>query len=332
VPATVVITGPMIAPEAETLLRGHDIACIAIEPARVDSDLKRLCAEHRPEGLIVRYGTVDASVMDASDRLRVIANHGVGYDNIDVAAATARGLPVLITRGANALSVAEMAVTLILALVKRLPRFDATVKSGGWRPPGVLPIELAGKRVGLVGYGATGRETARLLQPFRVELAAFDPGLAPEPGAPPVRLVSRIEELLSWADIVSLHAPLTEATRNLLDRERLRCMKPGAVLVNCARGQIIDEAALDEALRDGRLAGAALDTFATEPCPSGLPLLTAPNLITTPHVAGVTQEAFARMGMIAAANVASILRGTELVAENLVNPEVLAPGRAGSAR
>jgi len=321
---TVVVSGPMIAAEAEALLRDLDIACVSMDPAKVDRDLARLCAEHRADALIVRYGTVGAAVMDASDRLRVIANHGAGYDNVDVAAATARGLPVLVTRAANAVSVAEMAVTLILALLKRIPLLDATVRGGGWRPAGPLPAELAGKRVGLVGLGATGRETARLLRAFDVELAAFDPHAAAQSGAPPVRMVDRIDDLLSWADVVSLHAPLTDETRGLLDEARLRGMKPGAFLVNCARGGIVDEAALCAVLRDGSLAGAALDTFGVEPCPPGLPLLQAPNLIATPHVAGVTREALARMGMIAAANVASVLRGRPMVMENLVNPQVLA--------
>lgn len=321
--ATVVVTGPMIAADAQALLRDHSIDCVPMEPAAVERDLATVVAGRRPQGLIVRYGTVDARVMDAAPQLQVIANHGAGYDNIDVAAATARGLPVLVARAANAVSVAEMAVSLMLALLKQLRPFDDAVKAGRWRPAGVVPVELAGRRVGLVGMGATGRATAALLRAFRADLAAYDPQVTAGPAEPLARPFDRLDDLLAWADIVTLHLPLTDATRGLFNRARLRAMKQGAILVNCARGQIVDEAALAEALQDGHLAGAAVDTFAVEPCGTGLALLRAPNLIATPHVAGVTQEAFRRMGMMAAQNILSILRRTALARENLVNPAVL---------
>ena len=261
------------------------------------------------DGHIAGLDTIDAAALAAADGLRVVARYGVGVDNVDLAAAAARGIVVTNTPGANARSVAELTVALLLLLARPVLRAAAETRAGGWpRLPG---LSLAGKTVGLVGFGAIGRQTARLLAGFDCRLLAYDPLLNEATAAALGVRAAALDELLAASDFVSLHAPVTPATRGMVDAAFLAGMKPGAVLLNTARGELVDEAALLGALTSGRLRGAALDAFAAEPPGGDNPLLALPNVIATPHMGAHTDGATTAMGRMALADCLAVLRGEE---------------------
>jgi D-3-phosphoglycerate dehydrogenase / 2-oxoglutarate reductase len=217
------------------------------------------------DGIIVRSKTrVTATVIAAGQKLKVIGRAGIGVDNIDVAAATERGIVVLNTPDANATTTAELALAHLLSLSRHLPQAGRSVRAGEWQPAKFVGTVLAGKSVGIVGFGTIGRIFARLCLGLKIHVLAYDPFVTPEiiePDAEPVTL----DALLARTGYVSLHCPLIEQTRHLINAERLAQMKPGARLINCARGALVDEAALCEALQRGHLAGAALDVYGQEP-------------------------------------------------------------------
>ena len=261
------------------------------------------------DGFIAGLDAIDAAALAAADGLRVVARYGVGVDNVDLAAAAARGIVVTNTPGANARSVAELTVALLLLLARPVLRAAAETRAGGWpRLPG---LSLAGKTVGLVGFGAIGRQTARLLAGFDCRLLAYDPLLNEATAAALGVRPAGLDELLAASDFVSLHAPVTPATRGMVDVAFLARMKPGAALVNTARGELVDEAALLGALTSGRLRGAALDAFAAEPPGGDNPLLALPNVIATPHMGAHTDGATTAMGRMALADCLAVLRGEE---------------------
>ena len=261
------------------------------------------------DGYIAGLDSIDAAALAAADGLRVVARYGVGVDNVDLAAAAARGVVVTNTPGANARSVAELTVALLLLLARPVLRAAAETRAGGWpRLPG---LSLAGKTVGLVGFGAIGRQTARLLAGFDCRLLAHDPLLNEATAAALGVRAATLDELLAASDFVSLHAPVTPATRGMVDAAFLARMKPGAALLNTARGELVDEAALLDALTSGRLRGAALDAFAAEPPVGDNPLLALPNVIATPHMGAHTDGATTVMGRMALADCLAVLRGEE---------------------
>ncbi len=261
------------------------------------------------DGYIAGLDSIDAAALAAADGLRVVARYGVGVDNVDLAAAVARGIVVTNTPGANARSVAELTVALLLLLARPVLRAAAETRAGGWpRLPG---LSLAGKTVGLVGFGAIGRQTARLLAGFDCRLLAYDPLLNEATAAALGVRAAGLDELLATSDFVSLHAPVTPATRGMVDAAFMARMKPGAALVNTARGELVDEAALLDALANGRLRGAALDAFAAEPPGGDNPLLALPNVIATPHMGAHTDGATTVMGRMALADCLAVLRGEE---------------------
>lgn len=280
-------------------------------------------AELRPlvkdvDGFIAGIDEVDASVIEEANRLRVIARYGVGIDRVDIGEATRRGIVVTNTPGANSGAVAELAIALIIALARNLMRADGAVRRGEW--PRLDGIGIRGKTVGLIGFGSVGRAVARRLRGFECVLLAFDPFVHPEIGKEyGVRMVS-IEELLAGADFVSLHAPATESTVGMVNRKFLERMKSGAFLINTARGDLVDEAALIRALESGHLKGAALDCFSREPLGKDSPLLMLPNIILTPHTAAHTDEAINQMGLMALADCLAALQGERPM--HIVNPEV----------
>ncbi len=284
--------------------------------------LERVLSES--EAVIVRTAPLPGPSIAAAPRLRVIAKHGVGYDNIDVAAATARGIPVTVTATANATSVAEFAWAQILALAKLSCAMDAAVRAGDWDVRHrLVPLELADRTLLVVGFGRIGTRVARRALAFEMRVLVFDPYVPAERiravGCEPV---ASLDDALARADVVTLHCPLTTETRGMIDRDRLSRLRPGALLVNTARGGLVDEAALVAALREGRLGGVALDVTVHEPLPADDPLLGAPGLLLSPHVAGVTAESARRMALEAAENVLAGLAG-RLRPEVVVNPEVL---------
>ena len=246
-------------------------------------------------------------VLHACPRLRLISIWGTGTDNVDLKAAAARGITVPNTPGANAVAVAEHTVALMLAVVKQLPQADQAIRQGGW-PRNLVP-QLRGKRLGIVGTGLIGREVAAMARGLGMEVVAWtfhpDHDLAGKLGFRYVEL----EDLLRTADVISLHLRATPAPRHYLNRERLALLKPGAILVNTARGSLVDEVALLESLREKRLGGAGLDVFETEPLPSGHPLASLPNVLPTPHAAGMTPEVIQNGLAMAVENIENFLKG-----------------------
>lgn len=241
---------------------------------------------------------IDAEILGAAPNLKMIQRTGVGLDTIDLAAANARSIPVYVNRGVNAASVAEHTVLLILAALRRLTQVDAAVKNGVWQKQeqGVRNAELRGKTVGLVGLGSIGRETAARLRAFGVNLVYYDVARLPAGEEEQLGVMCLpLEELLAAADIVSLHCPLTAETRLMMNAARLASMKRGSVLINTARGGLVDEKALAESLAAGHTGFAGLDVFGAEPLPEGSPLRNLPNVILTPHIGGITADSFRAM-------------------------------------
>ncbi|WP_053226448.1 phosphoglycerate dehydrogenase [Solirubrobacter soli] len=259
------------------------------------------------EAAIVSTDPFDATVLAAARRLRVIARVGVGTDSIDLEAAARHGVAVCTTPGANTESSADHAIALMLAALRRVPEHDRAVRAGAWERTGsATGWELHGATVGLVGCGAIGRAVARRLSGFDARVLVFDPYAGDAPGTERVPL----ERLLAESDVISLHLPLTSATRGLLDRRRLAQMPARAVLVNTARGGLIDEDALADALERGALRAAALDVLAKEP-PGATRLRALPNVVLSPHVAGLSDRSIHEMTRRATDVVLDVLAGRE---------------------
>ena len=324
------IIGP-IANDAVKMLEGQGCRCVFGNGngrlATISEELRRSQAD----GLIVRKGAITKEVLERANRLKAVCKHGVGVDNIDIDAATRLNIPVMITPFANYESVAEHALALILAMLKQIPRQDRTVRAGHWDKKVYQGEDLGGKTLGLIGYGRVGRRLAELLVPFAVQRVVYDP-LIPAEKHRDGRLVfvQKLGELLSVADIVSLHCPLTSKTKGMIDRNCFRSMKKTAYIVNTARGAIINEKDLLDALANNVIAGAALDTLESEPPDPDNPLLKMENVTVTCHIGGVTTEAFRRMGMEAAKNILCALHGEPIDPACLVNPVVLAGKKTAS--
>lgn len=262
-------------------------------------------------GLMIRGATrVTAEVLRGAPSLKVVVRAGTGLDNVDRAAARECGVEVRNTPAANAVSVAELTIGMMLAFERHLVPATIDMRAGRWEKKKYMGRELAGRRLGLVGFGRIGRETALRARAFGMEVTACDPLIEHWPAG--FEWVKRmgLEEMLPAVDVLSLHVPLTDSTRNLIDAKALARMKPDAVLVNCARGGTVDETALYEALKAGRLRGAALDVFSTEP-PGTHPLFALENVIATPHIGASTDAAQNRAGTEAAEIIIEVLAGLE---------------------
>jgi len=277
---------------------------------------------HDVDGLIAGLDEIDAAVIDAAPALKIIARYGVGVDRVDLSAATRQGVIVTNTPGANSAAVAELAIGMLLGLARKLCLADRAVHNGEW--PRLSGIGLHGKTAGLVGLGAIGREVAARLAAFGCRVIAFDPYVSSQTAAACQASLVSLDELLAQSDFVSLHAPVTEETRGLVDAAFLRRMKPPALLVNTARGELVDEAALFAALQSGRLGGAGLDCFIQEPPRADHPLLSLPNVLLTPHTGAHTDEATSKMGRMALAACLAALQGQRPL--YVVNPQVFETG------
>jgi len=285
--------------------------------AEVRTDLSRealLAAIGDYDALVVRSATqVDRELLTAGKKLRVVGRAGVGLDNVDVKAATELGVLVVNAPSGNVVSAAEHAIALLLALLRKIPEAQISLKAGEWKRTKFVGTELQGKTVGLVGLGQVGARVAARLRPWHVTLLAFDPYVTPERaaelGVSPVSL----DELLSKSDIVSLHAPGGPETKHLIGAKQLATMKEGAILVNCARGALVDEAALVAALDSGHLKGAALDVFSVEP-PKDFSLMKHPKVLCTPHLGASTVEAQDRVAVETVEMLAEALKGSPFVA------------------
>jgi D-3-phosphoglycerate dehydrogenase len=263
----------------------------------------------RYDAVVVRVAELDAAVFDRARRLKVVAKHGTGLDNVDVDAASARGIVVCNTPGANARSVAEHATALLFGVRRALRPADSHVRAGNWDRSAFVGRELTGDTLGLFGFGAIAREVADLAQGMGQSVCTYDPYVSDDDVPARVERVSDLRDLFERSDAVSVHAPLTPETRGAVSTDELRALGRDGVLVNTSRGPIVDETALLAALDEGRLGGAGLDTFAEEPPGADHPLYARDDVLLTPHVGGVTVEALARMSQRAAANVRTVYEG-----------------------
>src|SRR4051812_25565998 len=245
------------------------------------------------DGMIVRSGTrVTAEMLENPGRLRAVVRAGVGVDNIDVAAATRKGIVVMNTPGGNTVSTAEHTVAMMMTLARHIPAADQSLHGGKWERGKLVGTQLAGKTLGVVGLGRIGREVARRAAGLDMKVVGYDPFLAPAAaGQLGIETVAGLDELLPRVDYLTVHTPLTDETRDLIGAPQLGMLREGARVINCARGGIVNEEALAEALRSGHLAGAALDVFVQEPPPADHPLLGLPNVVVTPHLGASTVEA-----------------------------------------
>ncbi len=301
-------------------LRREGALDITIKPGLGETNLIEIIPEF--SALVVRSQTkVTANVLKAGGKLRVVGRAGVGVDNVDVEAATRRGIVVLNAPGGNTISTAEHAFSLLLNVARKIPQADAAVRGGQWDRKNLEGVELYNKTLGVIGMGRIGSELSRRAIAFGMRVIAYDPYLsATRARSLQVELVDELDDLLATSDFISLHTPLTPETRHILDASRLRKTKRGVRIINCARGGLIDETALANALQDRHVAAAALDVFEIEPLPNDSPLRSAPNLVLTPHLGASTAEAQESVGIEIAQSVrAALLEGTIRNAVNMPN-------------
>ena len=320
----VLVTGPSLAPAAVKLLEAAGLEPVYVPAYAQGEGLIEAVRTARPVAILSRMGRIDAAVFEAAPDLRVISKHGVGVDNINIDLASAHGVPVLVATGANAVSVAEHAMALLFAVAKKIVPLDSGLRAGRWEKPGFKGRELAGSRIGLVAFGSIARQMAVYAKAFGMEVVAFDPFCPDEVFASTgVTRAQSLDELISGCDIISLHSPLTDETRNMINAERLARMRPDAILINTGRGGLIDEEALAAALREGRITGAGLDTFAQEPPAADHPFWSEPRLVMTPHIGGVTTAANERVGVDAAQGIIDVLAGRPVPPARIVNHAAL---------
>ncbi len=270
------------------------------------------------DGIIVGNEKINREVINNAVRLKIIARHGVGIDNIDIEAATEKGIVVTYTPQANSDSVAEYAIALILNIMRMIPKLHNLTINGGWNR--ILGYELMGKTVGIIGFGGIGRRVAKKLGGFDVKILVYDPYVKEDDIRKIGAIPSKLDELLKTSDIVTLHVALTPETKHLINREKLKLMKSTAYLINTSRGAVIDEKALYEALKKKWIAGAALDVFEEEPINPKNPLLTLDNIIVTPHNANFTLEALQRTDLMNAEDLRRFFNGQRPI--YVANPQV----------
>jgi D-3-phosphoglycerate dehydrogenase / 2-oxoglutarate reductase len=312
-----IVVADALANSGIQLLRKHAHVVLAQDAVALNEALPR------SQGLIVRSRTkVTAALLEMGQDLQIVGRAGIGVDNIDVPAATSRGILVVNAPLGNVRSTAEHTIGLLFALARRITAADKAVRDGTWKS-GYEGTQVAGKRLGVIGIGKVGRETATIAAAIGMDVVAFDPYLPADAWkslrVPPLGL----QELLATSDFVTLHVPIADDTRNLIGAKELASMKPGAYLINCARGGLVDEEALADALVRGHLRGAAVDVFEEEPLVKS-PLLGAPNIILTPHVAASTAEAQDQVSADVAAQVLDFFAGRPVTFP--INPSVLGKG------
>jgi D-3-phosphoglycerate dehydrogenase / 2-oxoglutarate reductase len=298
-----------IKPEGMAILEAR--GGLSVRLAEESDPAAILAAASTADAILVRTAPIGADVIAAARRLRVVSRHGVGYDNVDVAALDARRIPLAVSANANRVSVAEHAMAMLLTLAKAALPHDAAVRTGDWAIRNrFLAFELFAKQLLLVGFGRIGREVATRARAFGMTVAVHDPFVdAATLEGFGCTVAPDLDEALAAADAVSLHLPLTTATRHVIDARRLALMRPTAIVLNTARGGLVDEHALAAALAEGALRGAGIDVFAEEPPQPDNPLLASANVLLSPHNAGVTDESMVRMATEAATNILDVLDG-----------------------
>ena len=306
---SILVTAADLAPQALALLGDFNVVFAGKTPTL--PDLIALARQHDPVACIVRYGGVPAELMDAAPSLKVISKHGSGTDTIDKAAAAARGIAVTAAVGANAAAVAEQALAMLLACAKSVVQLDARMHAGHWDKATHKSLELGGRTVGLVGLGAIGQRFAKMCDAMGMRVIGFDPFAKDLPAyITPVDLATLWRE----ADAVSLHCPLTDDNRRLINADTLAQCRRGVILVNTARGGLVDEPALLAAVQSGQVGMAALDSFAVEPFATPHIFQGAPRILLSPHIGGVTSDAYVNMGVAAARNTLRVLQAEAVAA------------------
>ncbi|WP_237173967.1 hydroxyacid dehydrogenase [Paracandidimonas lactea] len=299
----ILVTGADLAPEALALLADYEVVYAGNAPT--EQDIVQLCHRHDPVAIIVRYSKIGAAAMDAAPSLRVISKHGSGTDTIDKEAARTRGIQVVAAVGANAAAVAEHTMALLLACAKSIADLNTRMHAGLWDKAAHKSMELSGKTLGLIGLGAIGQRVAQMAQAMHMHIVGFDPYAANLPDY--IRPVC-LDELLRQSDVISLHCPLTDQNRRLINAQTLAQCKHGTIVVNTARGGLIDEPALLSAVKSGQVRAAGLDSFTVEPMAPGHIFQGEKGIILSPHIGGVTNAAYINMGVAAAENLLAVLR------------------------
>ncbi len=312
-----VLVADSISPKGVELLESGGQLLVQVKTGLKEADLVAIAADY--SAIVVRSQTkITAKVIDAAKQLKVVGRAGVGVDNVDVDAATRRGVIVMNTPGGNTISTAEHAFSLLVSIARNIPQADASVKAGKWDRKSFEGVELHGKTIGIFGMGRIGTEVARRVMAFGMRAVAYDPYLSPSRARSlQVELFEDLDQVLAQSDFVTMHMPLTAETKHIINAERISKMKRGARIVNCARGGLIDEQALFEALKSGQIAAAALDVYEAEPPPSDFPLRSLANVVFTPHLGASTAEAQESVGIEIAEAIRSIL--LEGVIRNAVN-------------
>jgi len=307
----IIVTGADLATQALALLTDFEMVYAGKTPQT--PDLVALCQQHNPVAIIVRYGSVGKEVMDAAPALRVISKHGSGIDTIDQEAAKVRGIAVRAAVGANAAAVAEQAMALLLACAKSVVHLNERMHAGFWDKATHKSIELNGRTIGLVGLGAIGLRFAKMCNAMGMKVLGVDPYAKYWPDD--IQSVD-FETLWREADAISLHCPLTTENRHLINATTLAACKPGVLFVNTARGGLVDEAALLAAVQSGHVFAAGLDSFAQEPMTAHHIFQGVPQIFLSPHIGGVTSDAYINMGVGAANNVLEVLNTPKLLGVN----------------
>ncbi len=305
----IIVNSDVLAPAALALLeeRGAEVRTLPTHAS--EAEMIAAVSEAPTHAILARSTKITPAVYDAAPDLKVVSKHGVGYDNIDVAAAKARGIAVLRAHGANARSVAELALAMTISLLRYVRPLDTALRQGNWAQSAFMGRELSGSKLGIVGCGAVGSSLVALCRPFDLDIRIYDPYLAPDAIPEGVGRFHAFDELLGWAEIVTLHCPLTQETDRMIDAAALARMPKGSFLVNAGRGPLVDDVALVAALESGHLAGAALDTFVVEPPDADHALWKQQNVIFTPHVGGSTRQSMERVAVQAVENIFYILDG-----------------------
>jgi D-3-phosphoglycerate dehydrogenase len=296
------VTAADLAPDALALLGDYQIVFAGKTPT--EDDIVALCRRHDPVAIIVRYSKVGAAAMDAAPSLKVISKHGSGTDTIDKTAAQARGIQVVAAAGANAAAVAEQALALLLACAKSVVLLNERMHAGHWDKATHRSVELEGRTVGVIGLGAIGQRFAKMADAMGMRVLGHDPYAK---NLPAFIASASLDTIWRESDAISLHCPLTADNTRLLNTQTLAACKPGVIIVNTARGGLIDEAALLDALRSGQVGSAGLDSFAVEPMTAPHPFHGQARLVLSPHIGGVTADAYVKMGLAAARNALAVL-------------------------
>lgn len=325
---TVLVTAPAFADAGLRLFRQAGCEVLVLSGTQDKDEVDSLLREREVHAIVSRTIVLDAAALQACGALRVISKHGAGVDNVDVAAATALGIPVTRTPGANATSVAELTLGLMLAAARRVAWLDREVRRGRWTRC-QNGLQLSGRRLGVVGYGAVGFRVATLGRAIGMEVTVLDPALGASATVEGALVVDDLDQLLARSDVLSLHLPLTESTRHLVGVEQLAQLPVGAIVVNTARAGLLDEQALVSAICSGHVAAAGLDDLEGEPDIAGHPLLGLNEVVVTPHVGGSTLESLAAVGEAAARNAIDVLEGGVPARELQVNPEAFGSPRPG---